>query len=564
MSTASDHPAGSTSRRSLLQQLTTRVEQTMLVEVAAVSVATGLSDATTLVGISALAVALTRGDDSVHVAGMQWATTTVLLVSLAAAVTRLFLGAWAARRSGTLAARVVHRHRVLVIERFLRAPWPHASLIEIGTLQQIAATNSQIAGAHALIWSTGLAAAVSLGVLTIVALLLQPAAALAVLVLGVAAAFVMRPMQRRARLAGDVEAALARDLSVDIARLAASDLVTKSFDTGAAVQQRFDAASAEQVVAYRRGRTLALLSPVLFQTVVAAVVLISVAILAAADLDDLAAVGAVALLALRSMSYAQVVQQAVQTCDAERGYVEQLLTLEAELETAAIVDGTVETPPVASLELRGVVLERPSGRHRLGPVDLHIARNEVVGITGPSGAGKSTLLEVLVRLRRPTAGTVLVNDLDAATCTAASWSSRVALVPQQPLMIAGTVADNVRWFRDLDDDAVHRACELAAVADEVVRWPQGYETPVGDGGSALSVGQRQRLCLARALAGEPDVIVLDEATSALDAASEAAITRALAGLRGSLTVVLVAHGAAALAMCDRVITIDDGRILPSP
>ena len=548
----------------MLHQLTTRVERTMLAEVAAVSVATGLADATTLVGISALAVALTRGDDTIQVAGMEWGTTTLLLVSLAAAVTRLFLGAWAARRSGALAARVVHRHRVLVIERFLRAPWPHVSSIDIGTLQQISATNSQIAGAHALIWSTGLTAAVSLGVLTVVALALQPVAALAVLLLGVAAAFVMRPMQRRARHAGDIEATLARDLSVDIARLAASDLVTKTFDTGAEVQQRFDAASAEQVVAYRRGRTLALLSPVLFQTVVAAVVLISVAILAATDLDDLAAVGAVALLALRSMSYAQVVQQSLQTLDAQRGYLEQLLTFETELGDAAIVDGTVETPPVAALDLCGVVVDRPSGRHRLGPVDLHIARNEVVGITGPSGAGKSTLLEVLVRVRRPSAGTLLVNDVDATTCTSASWSSRVALVPQQPLMIAGTVADNVRWFRPLDDDAVHRACELAAVADEVVRWPQGYDTPVGDGGSALSVGQRQRLCLARALAGDPDVIVLDEATSALDAASEAAITRALAGLRGSLTVVLVAHGAAALAMCDRVITIDDGRIVPSP
>ena len=563
MATPSGQPTGS-SRRSTLQQLTTRVERTMLIEVAAVSVGTGLADATTLVGISALAVALTRGDDTVQVAGMEWGTTTLLLVSLAAAVTRLFLGAWAARRSGALAARVVHRHRVLVIERFLRAPWPHVSSIDIGTLQQISATNSQIAGAHALIWSTGLTAAVSLGVLTIVALALQPVAALAVLLLGVAAAFVMRPMQRRARHAGDIEATLARDLSVDIARLAASDLVTKTFDTGAEVQQRFDAASAEQVVAYRRGRTLALLSPVLFQTVVAAVVLISVAILAAADLDDLAAVGAVALLALRSMSYAQVVQQSVQTLDAQRGYLEQLLMFETDLEDAAIVDGTVETPPVAAIDLCGVVVDRPSGRHRLGPIDLHIARNEVVGITGPSGAGKSTLLEVLVRVRRPSSGTLLVNDIDATGCTSASWSSRVALVPQQPLMIAGTVADNVRWFRPLDDDAVHRACELAAVADEVVRWPQGYETPVGDGGSALSVGQRQRLCLARALAGNPDVIVLDEATSALDAASEAAITRALAGLRGSLTVVLVAHGAAALAMCDRVITIDDGRIVPSP
>ena len=551
MATPSGQSTG-TSRRSTLHQLTTRVERTMLIEVAAVSVGTGLADATTLVGISALAVALTRGDDTIHVAGMEWGTTTLLLVSLAAAVTRLFLGAWAARRSGALAARVVHRHRVLVIERFLRAPWPHVSSIDIGTLQQISATNSQIAGAHALIWSTGLTAAVSLGVLTIVALALQPVAALAVLLLGVAAAFVMRPMQRRARHAGDIEATLARDLSVDIARLAASDLVTKTFDTGAEVQQRFDAASAEQVVAYRRGRTLALLSPVLFQTVVAAVVLISVAILAAADLDDLAAVGAVALLALRSMSYAQVVQQSVQTLDAQRGYLEQLLTFETDLGDAAIVDGTVETPPVAALDLCGVVVDRPSGRHRLGPIDLHIARNEVVGITGPSGAGKSTLLEVLVRVRRPSSGTLLVNDVDATTCTSASWSSRVALVPQQPLMIAGTVADNVRWFRPLDDDAVHRACELAAVADEVVRWPQGYDTPVGDGGSALSVGQRQRLCLARALAGDPDVIVLDEATSALDAASEAAITRALAGLRGSLTVVLVAHGAAALAMCDRV------------
>ncbi|MET0908537.1 MAG: ABC transporter ATP-binding protein [Ilumatobacteraceae bacterium] len=553
----------STRRRALLRQLTTRAEQTMLVEVAAVSVATGLADAATLVGISALAVALTRGDDTIHVAGMEWGTNTVLLVSLAAALTRLVRGAWAARRSGALAARVVHRHRSLVVARFLRAPWPHISSIDIGTLQQIAATNSQIAGAHALIWSTGLSAAVSLSVLTIVALALQPAAALAVFVLGVGAAFVLRPMQRRARVSGDVEAHLARGLSVDIARLAATDMVTKTFDTGAAVHERFDAASTEQVAAYRRGRTLALLSPVLFQTVVAVVVLMSVAILAATDLDDLTAIGAVALLALRSMSYAQVVQQSVQTCDAQRGYLEQLLTLEAELGSAAIPDGTVETPPVVSLELLGVVVERPSGRHRLGPIDLHIDRNEVVGITGPSGAGKSTLLEVLVRLRQPTSGTLHVNHVDAATCTSASWSRRVALVPQQPLMIAGTVADNVRWFRQLDDDAVHRACELAAIADEVVRWPQGYDTPVGDGGSALSVGQRQRLCLARALAGDPHLIVLDEATSALDVASEAAITRALVGLRGSLTVVLVAHGAAALAICDRVVTIDDGRIVPS-
>ena len=553
----------STSRWSLLQQLTTRDERRMLVEVAAVSVAAGLADAATLVGISALAVALTRDETSIGFLGAHWGTGTVLAVALLATAARLLLGAWGARRSGTLAARVVHRHRTLVVGRFVRAAWPHSSSVDIGTLQQIAASNTQVAGANALIWSSGLTAAIGLVVLTAVALALQPAAAAAVLVLGVAAALAMRPVSRRARHTGEVEATLARELAVDIARIAATDMVTKAFDAGDAVQQQFAAASDRQVIAYRRGRTLALLSPVLFQTVVSVAVLISIAVLAASDLHDLSSIGAVALLALRSMSYAQGVQQAVQTCDAQRGYLQQLLNVEADLDGAAAPDGTTKTPAVTSIEARGVVVERASGRHRLGPIDLTVHRNEVVGITGPSGAGKSTLLEVLVRLRAPSAGALFVNGIDAQMCTAQSWAGRVAFVPQQPLMMAGTVADNVRWFRHVDDAAVQRACRLAAVADDVAGWALGYQTPVGDGGSALSIGQRQRLCLARALAGDPDVVVLDEATSALDAASEAAITRALTGLRGSLTVVLVAHGASALAICDRVVTIVDGRIVPT-
>lgn len=123
-----------------------------------------------------------------------------------------------------------------------------------------------------------------------------------------------------------------------------------------------------------------------------------------------------------------------------------------------------------------------------------------------------------------------------------------------------SVGDNIRFMRELDDRAVERAARLAHIHDEVVSWPEGYDTIVGQRADGVSGGQRQRISLARALAAAPDLLVLDEPTSALDLGSEARIQASLARLRGRLTIFVVSHRLSTLAMCDRIVVLRGGRV----
>lgn len=190
-----------------------------------------------------------------------------------------------------------------------------------------------------------------------------------------------------------------------------------------------------------------------------------------------------------------------------------------------------------------------------------ITRGESVGIAGPSGAGKSTVVQLLLRLREPTQGQVEVNGIDVRRFRRDQWRERVAYVPQTPQLVWGTVEDNIRFFRPwVTREDIEAAARQANIHDEILGWPKGYDTVVGQRASAVSGGQRQRLCLARALAGEPSVLILDEATSALDVKSEALVNDSLRKLQGRVTVFLVSHRPSALSMCDRVIVLVGGRV----
>jgi len=194
-------------------------------------------------------------------------------------------------------------------------------------------------------------------------------------------------------------------------------------------------------------------------------------------------------------------------------------------------------------------------------LDLHIAAGETVAVVGPSGAGKSTLFHLLQRFYDPTAGRVLIDGTDIGRLRFHDLRRSLALVPQDPVVLATTARENIRLGRPDASDAEVEAAARDAAADEFLRaLPQGYDTEVGERGVTLSGGQRQRLAIARAILRDAPILLLDEATSALDAESETLVQEALGRLMHNRTTIVIAHRLATVLRADRIVVLEDGDI----
>jgi ABC-type multidrug transport system fused ATPase/permease subunit len=208
------------------------------------------------------------------------------------------------------------------------------------------------------------------------------------------------------------------------------------------------------------------------------------------------------------------------------------------------------------------VTVRYGDREVLRDLDLTFRAGETVALVGESGGGKCTLAALLLRFAEPSSGRILVGTDDLATLDASDWRSRIAYVPQRPTLFRGTIADNIRLGDASAGDAgVRRAAELAGAHDFVTRLPDGYATVVGDGGRALSTGERRRIALARAFLRDAPLVILDEPTADLDAASAEAVHAAIGRLRTGRTALLIAHRPELAALADRVVAIEAGRIV---
>lgn len=198
----------------------------------------------------------------------------------------------------------------------------------------------------------------------------------------------------------------------------------------------------------------------------------------------------------------------------------------------------------------------------LHDIALHVKPGETVAIVGPSGAGKSTLFHLLMRAYDPNEGRILLDGTDIAAVRLTDLRARIALVPQDPIIFAASVADNIRFGRLDASMADVRAAAAAANADSFIEaLPEGYETQVGERGVTLSGGQRQRLAIARAILRDAPVLLLDEATSALDAESETAVQAAIARLKQGRTTLVIAHRLATVREADRIVVMEAGRIV---
>lgn len=197
----------------------------------------------------------------------------------------------------------------------------------------------------------------------------------------------------------------------------------------------------------------------------------------------------------------------------------------------------------------------------LSNISLTIRRGQLVGLAGPSGAGKSTLADVILGLYKPQQGRTLVDGVDVDLQQA--WAGRISYVPQTIYILDDTLRRNVALgLRDeeIEEDRILEALRLAHLQDLVQSLPRGLDTVLGEHGVRLSGGQRQRVGIARALYSDPDILVFDEATSALDVQTEGEITAAVNGLRGSKTMIVIAHRLSTLRDCDRIVMLHQGRV----
>lgn len=198
----------------------------------------------------------------------------------------------------------------------------------------------------------------------------------------------------------------------------------------------------------------------------------------------------------------------------------------------------------------------------LSDFSLTVRAGETLALVGPSGAGKSTLFDLLLHFYQPTEGKVLIDGMDAAGLSLEALRRCFSLVPQNPTLFHGTVADNIRYARpDASQQDVERAATVAHAHDFILALPKGYETPLGDAGLGLSGGQKQRLAIARALLADAPVLLLDEATSALDAESENLIQQAMPALTAGRTTLVIAHRLATVRDADRIAVLEEGRLL---
>ena len=221
-----------------------------------------------------------------------------------------------------------------------------------------------------------------------------------------------------------------------------------------------------------------------------------------------------------------------------------------------IVDGSIDFEHVSFTYKKG-----GSGEMVLDDVDLHIHSGETIGILGSTGSSKSTLVSLISRLYDATEGTVRVGGRDVREYDLTALRNQVAVVLQKNQLFSGTILENLRWGKeDASLEECIQACRLAQADEFIQNLPDGYETYIEQGGTNVSGGQRQRLCIARALLKEPKVLILDDSTSAVDTATEAKIRKAFREKIPGTTKFIIAQRIASVQDADRIIVMDNGRI----
>jgi ABC-type multidrug transport system fused ATPase/permease subunit len=536
-----------------------------LAGLATVAVIGGLAEAVALILFIRAALSITSENvDPFSVLGIEIGAEPGPLLTVAAlsTIVAILTHSVLARGSALLSLRILTNARRRLIDGFLESSWTFQSATPDGALHEASSSLAARASYAATMLVVGAASVVILVALVGVAAIVSPTVTPGILVgLGIVL-LLLRPLTSATRRRARETVSLTADLGQEIAETTSLAREYRTFGVEARQAEHLNAVSEATAASFVRTRTTNMMASFLFKdlAVLAFIAIVGVLYLVV----DLRASGVTAavLLIVRALGYAQLSYNVIQQSAEDSASVDELVHRLDEIEAARDDPGSTRASTVGTVRLDQVGYTYPDGRVALVDVGFEIPPGAAVGLAGPSGAGKTTIAELLLRLRTPTTGTITVDGVPLSDIDRHDWAGLVAFVPQDPKLTRGTIADNIAFLRDVDHDTIVAAARHAHVLDTIEALPDGFATRIGPRSQGLSGGQRQRLAIARALVGRPDLLVLDEPTSALDGESERLFRQTLAELHGTVTIVVIAHRASTLDVCDVVHTVAAGRLHP--
>jgi len=451
-------------------------------------------------------------------------------------------------------------HREEVVNEYLQADFATQSAERLGTLGLITGyvqRGSSMLGAI----SGGIVSGLTLITYIGYALLLDYRAAVVMVGSVVFLALLLAPVMKRIKAYSRALSAELIDYTRDVTEATRMVRDLRVFDALDPLSARLLARSARLNRLRQRANFVNGMVGSIYQYLGIMIVLIGLAVAQHFGTVDIVKLGAIAILLIRSLSYGQGLQGTYQNIVDGVPYLEKLEDLRDLYRSHRTHDGHRVLESVRTLELDNVRYSYDGTIDAVAGVSAQFHVGEIVGIVGPSGGGKSTLSQLLLRLREPTGGAILIDGVNATEFTRSSWYHHVSVVPQDPRLFHANVAENIALLdKRIDRDDVIAAAKAAGIHEVIEGLEQGYETRIGPAFRDLSGGQIQRIGIARALARGANILVLDEPTSALDVHSEAVIQATLESLRGHALVLIIAHRLSTLSICDRIVVLRDGRI----
>ncbi len=520
----------------------------------------GLAQASLLVVVSEFAVNSAQGKNHLEVHGYSFSIPDAIFLSAILLVIYSGASTAAALSNSTMSSKALASARTKMIDAFFRASWTAQSQERLGHIQQLLTVNCETIGQTVLGLATGLQALLTVAALLAAAFIVSPIAAIIVLVVGMLLQSAFRPFNKWSRKAS---VHLSEDSHTMATLVTEYTRLTREFRLfGVEREATAELHRSNEIAArtFRTTRLLAQLSGVTYQTLALAFVVCALAVVAGHTGSSLGALAAVLLLMLRSMIYGAAIQSTSQQLRSYSGFLDGIKQELDRFSQNPYESGAGGFPTSFDVNVKDVSFAYDDRGPVLKQVSFFVPSGLILGVAGRSGSGKTTLSQILLGMLQPAKGVALIGDVSVTRIAKGGGVSPVALVAQDPVLLQGSIAHNISFFRRVRAGEIEAASRAAHLHEDVMVMPHLYETEVGEGGTALSGGQRQRLVIARALAGGPRVLVLDEPTSALDGRSEGLIRQTLTELRGRVTIIVISHRLGLVEDCDLLLVLDNGRV----